>query len=112
MKKTILSLLLSIPLLSHAGAISSGVGAYVGTSMAQSKNSNASSITSYPSRKTGYHTLICRVSGSGRCYYMSDSLTPAQFAKAMGYDIIYDFYPLVVSSGGEIQAYYILEVSN
>ena len=42
MKKTILSLLLSIPLLSHAGAISSGVGAYVGASMAQKPSSSSS----------------------------------------------------------------------
>lgn len=113
MKKTIFSLLLALPLLSHAGAISSGVGAYVGASMAQSKNSNSSSTTSsYPSSKAGYHTLICGVNASGLCYHVGDALTPAQFAKAMGYDIIYDFYPVVVSSGGNIETFYIMEVSN
>lgn len=112
MKKTIFSLLLALPLLSHAGAISSGVGAYVGASMAQSKNSNSSFTTSYPARKSSHYTITCYVNRSGMCHYDGRYMTPAQFVKAIGYDIIYDSYPVIVSNDGTIEVYYIMEVSN
>lgn len=112
MKKTIFSLLLALPLLSHAGAISSGVGAYVGASMAQKSSSGSSCTTSYPARKSSHYTMTCYVNRSGMCYHDGRYMTPAQFVKAIGYDIIYDFYPVIVSNDGTIEVYYIMEVSN
>lgn len=112
MKKTIFSLLLALPLLSHAGAISSGVGAYVGASMAQKPSSSSPCTTSYPARKSGHYTIICSINKSGMCYHDGRFITPAQFVKAIGYDIIYDFYPVIAPSDGTIEVYYIMEVSN
>lgn len=111
MKKPIIAIFFSLfAANSNAGLLTvagSTVGAYVGASEGNKKGNPVPVVLK--SDRKGTHVITCNVYSE----FCSGGLTPAQFAKKMGYDYIHSVTTVIVPRVDNYPAqYYAIEVSN